>query len=90
VFSYNSLRDFCVSSLNAFTCLPMFCIYLRELFMPFLKSPIIIMRCYFKSESCFSSVLGYPGLSLVGQLGSDDAKWPWFLLLMFLRLPLAI
>jgi hypothetical protein len=26
------------------------------------------------SESCFSGVLGYPGLSLVGELGPDDAK----------------
>ena len=26
---------------------------------------------------------------MVGELGSDDAKWPWFLLLMFLPLPFA-
>jgi hypothetical protein len=42
--------------------------------MSFLKSYIIIMRCDFKSESCFSSVLGYSGLAVVGELGSDDAK----------------
>ena len=42
--------------------------------MSFLKSSIIIMRCDFKSESCFSGVLGYPGLAVVGELGSDDAK----------------
>jgi hypothetical protein len=48
------------------------------------------MRCDFKSESCFSSVLGYPRLAMVGELSSDDAKYPWFLLLMFLPLPLAI
>ena len=35
---------------------------------------ISILRCDFKSESCFSSVLGYPGLAVVGELGSDDAK----------------
>jgi hypothetical protein len=35
------------------------CISLRELFMSFLKSSIII-RCDFKSESYFSVVLGYP------------------------------
>jgi hypothetical protein len=38
---------------------PVFCISLRELLMAFLKSSIIIMSCDFKSESCFSSVLGY-------------------------------
>ena len=31
--------------------------------MSFLKSSIIVMRCDFKSEPCFSGVLGYPGLS---------------------------
>lgn len=33
VFSCISLRDFCVSSLWASTCLPVFCIFLRELLM---------------------------------------------------------
>jgi hypothetical protein len=28
----------------------------------------------FKPKSCFSVVLGYPGLDVVGELGSDDAK----------------
>jgi hypothetical protein len=28
----------------------------------------------FRSESCFSGVLGYPGLGMVGEFGSDDAK----------------
>jgi len=39
-----------------------------------LKSSIIIMRCDFKSKSCFPSVLGYPVFALVEELGSDDAK----------------
>jgi hypothetical protein len=38
-----------------------------------LKSSVIIMRCNFKSESCFYGVLGYPGLAVVGELGSDNA-----------------
>jgi hypothetical protein len=42
--------------------------------MSFLKSSIIIMRFDFKSQSYFSGVLGYPGLAVVGELGSDDAK----------------
>jgi hypothetical protein len=46
------------------------------------------MRCDFKSKSCFSGALGDPGLSVVGELGSGDAKYPWFLLLIFLPLPL--
>jgi hypothetical protein len=58
VFSYNSLSNFCVSSLRGSTSLPVFsCMFLRGLFMSFLKSSII-MRCDFKSESCFSGVLG--------------------------------
>jgi hypothetical protein len=32
------------------------------------------MRYYFKFKSCFSGVLGYPGLTVVGLLGSDDAE----------------
>ena len=44
----------------------------------------------FKSESCFSGVLEFPGLSVVGELCSDDAKVYWFLLLMALCLLLAI
>jgi hypothetical protein len=48
------------------------------------------MRYDFKSESCFSGVLGYLGLAVVGVLGSDDAKWSWFQLVRFLCLPFAI
>jgi hypothetical protein len=52
VFSHDSLRDFCVSSLKTSTYLPVFsCISLRELFMSFLKSSVSIMRYDFKSES---------------------------------------
>jgi hypothetical protein len=38
------------------------------------------MRYDFKSEPCFSGVLGYPELAEVGVLGSDDGEWSWFLL----------
>jgi hypothetical protein len=48
------------------------------------------MRYDFKSESCFSGVLGYPGLAVVGTLGSDDAEWSWFLSVKFLCLPFTI
>jgi hypothetical protein len=34
--------------------------------------------------------MAYPGVALVGEFGSDDAKSPWFLLLLFLCLPPAI
>jgi len=48
---------FCVSSLRVSTCLLVLSyISLRELFMTFLKSSIIIMKCDFKSKSCFSGV----------------------------------
>jgi hypothetical protein len=58
--------------------------------MPFLKSSTTTMRYDFKSVSCFSGVLGYPGLVVVGILGSDDAQCSWFLLVRFLCLPFAI
>ena len=62
VFSSNSLRDFCVFSLRASTYLPVFsCMVLRELFISFLESSVI-MRSDFKSKSCFSSERGYLGL----------------------------
>ena len=48
------------------------------------------MRYDFESESCFSGMLGYPGLAELGVLGSDDGKWFWFLLVRFLYLPFAI
>ena len=32
------------------------------------------MRWDFRSESCFSGVLGTPGIAVFGELGSDDAK----------------
>jgi hypothetical protein len=63
-----------------------FCISLRELIMSSLKSSTSIMRSDFKSESCFSGVLSYPELAVVGVLGSDDDEWSWFLLVIFLCL----
>ena len=42
--------------------------FLMELFMSFLKSSIIFMTWEFRSESCFIGVLGYPGLSMAGEL----------------------
>ncbi|NP_083440.2 uncharacterized protein LOC102636203 [Mus musculus] len=73
VFSCNSLRDFCASSLISSTCLVVFsCISLSELFKSFLMSSTIIMRYAFKSGSSFLGVLGCPGLGEVGVLGSDD------------------
>ena len=81
VFSCNSLRDFCVSSLMSSTCLAVFSwMSLSELLMWFSKSYTSIMRYDFRSESCFSGVLAYSELAVVGELGSDDAHWCWFLL----------
>jgi hypothetical protein len=39
---------------------------------------------------CFSSLLCYPGLAVVEELGSDGAELHWILSLMTLCLPLAI
>jgi hypothetical protein len=38
----------------------------------------------------FPGVLWYPGLAVVKELGSDDTKYPRFVLLIFLPFPLAI
>lgn len=51
--------------------------------MTYLKFSAIIMKCDFNSKSCFLGVLGYPGIAVVGELGSDGAKQRWFLLLTF-------
>jgi hypothetical protein len=56
--------------------------------MSSLRSSIIFIRWEFRSESFFSGVLGNPLLAVVGELGSEVAKWNWFLFLMFLCLPL--
>ena len=42
--------------------------------MSFLKSFIIIIRYDFKPESCFSGVLGYAGLAVIGELDFEDVK----------------
>ena len=42
--------------------------------MTFLKSPTTIMIYDFKSESCFSGVLEYPGIAMLRDLVSDGAK----------------
>jgi hypothetical protein len=71
VFSCISLRDSChFLGFYQFTCV----FLLRELFLSFLKSFILFMRWDFRSECSFSGVLGYPGLVVVGELDSDDAK----------------
>jgi hypothetical protein len=44
-------------------------------------------RWNFRSESCSLDV---PGLSVVGELGSDDAILNWLLMFKFLCLPFAI
>ena len=87
MFSCISLRDLFVSSLRASSCLPVFSyISLSE----FLKACIIFMRWDFRSTSCFSGVVGYPGLAVVEELGSDGATIHLLLLLMILSVPLAI
>ena len=44
----------------------------------------------FQSRSCFSGVLGYPELAIVGKLNSDGGILPCFLLVTLLSLPFAI
>jgi hypothetical protein len=62
-----SLWDLFVSSLSASNYLPVF--LLGELFKPSLVASIIFMRWEFWSTYCFTGVLGYPGLAVVGDVG---------------------
>ena len=55
--------------------------------MSFSKSYINNTRYDFKFSSCFSYVMEYAGFAVVGELGSDGALLPWFLLLMIVCLP---
>jgi len=65
-----SLRDFYVSLVRASTCFPVLsCISLSELFMSLLKFSSLNMSV---NLACFSGVLEYPGLAVVGDLSSDD------------------
>ena len=59
----------------------------------FFKGVIYVLlkvKSEFRSESCVKGMSGYPGLTVVGELGSDVAVSNWFLLLMFLNLSLTI
>ena len=86
MFPCVSLRDLFVSSSRASTYLLVFsCIALDQLFMSFLNFFIIFNRWDFRSESCFSGMLGHPGLGVVGELGSHVVKY--FMLLIVLHLP---
>ena len=68
-----------VSSLKTiFICLILFShISLRDLFISSLKASIIFIRLDLRSFSCASVVLGYPGLALVGFVGSEVVIFPW-------------
>jgi hypothetical protein len=61
-----------------------------QFFISSLKQSIIFMRCSLRSHSCSSGLLGYPGLAIVGDLGSDGFILHWLLLIIFLHLPFTI
>jgi hypothetical protein len=52
------------------------------------KSSLTIMNWELRSESCFIGLLGYIRLAVVLAMGSEFANSNWFLLLMFLCLPI--
>jgi hypothetical protein len=78
---------FLFKGFQLFTCVLLY--FFKGVIYVLLKSSIITMRCDFKSDSCFSGVFKHSGLTVVGELGSDDYKKSWFLLLMFFPLHLA-
>ena len=82
VFSSFSLRtSTCLVVFFCFlrTCnyLSVFYISLSELLKSFSMPSTIIMIYAMKSGSSFSGVLGCPGPSEVGVMGSDDGEWSW-------------
>lgn len=55
--------------------------------MPFLKASIIFMGMGFEVTVCFSlGMIRYPGLAVVGEVGSNGVILYWLLLIMFLHL----
>ena len=42
-----------------------------------------IFVCSGQDVNFFSAVLGYPGLTVVGVLCSDDVQWSWLLFIRF-------
>ena len=87
---------------HSFTCLIVFsCISLRGLCF-YLFTCVLLYLCppyhplstswdgIFGQTIAFQGLLGYPGLAVVGELSYDGINWHWFLLLMFLWLPLTI
>ena len=62
------------------------CTSLWELSMYLLKSSICIKGCDFIFRYCSFCVLVNLGLSVCGELGSDDAIFPCYLLVMYLHL----
>ena len=89
VISYNSLRE---SSCFLFKCFYLFSGILLNFFKWVINALLNILYQHheIRFEYCFSGVLSYSGLTVVGILGSDDAQWSWFLLVRFFRLPFAI
>ena len=71
-----------------FTCILLY--FFKAVIISSLRCSIIVKRWGFRSESCFSGVLGYPGLAVVQELGSGGADLYWLLPFLFLYLPLVI
>jgi hypothetical protein len=82
-----SLRDLFVFLFKGFYLFVFSYISLRKLCRFSLKAS---MTLDLRSKSCFSGVLGYPGLAVVGTLGSDRVILHWLLLIIFLCLSFAI
>ena len=74
LFPFQVLEHF-VQFLHLFACV--FLYFFKGGFISSLKASIIFMRWDFRSLSCFSGMLSYPGLAVVVQLGSDGAKLHW-------------
>lgn len=72
-------------------CLTVFsCTSTSELVISSLNVSVFYMRLYFRSQSCFSGVLGYPRRTVVEELRSDGAEVYCLILLILLSLLFAI
>ena len=77
---------FLFKSFQLFTCVLLY--FFKGVIYVLFNSSIIFMIIDFKTNH--SGVMQNPGFVVVRELSSSDAKYPCFLLRMFLSLPLAI
>ena len=83
-FSDPELLIHCLYLYDFISCFPLWI----SIFF-YLNGSMVFIRLDLRPLSFLSVMLEYPGLAVVGELGSDGAILPWLLLIMFLHWSLA-